>query len=87
MMMQTIAESGAGVAGAQSIHANVYATQPLAKFGPREQLEETIPKIVLGEYRVCFGVTEPNAGLDTLRLETVAKENSDGSFNVTGQKI
>ncbi|EWG53160.1 acyl-CoA dehydrogenase [Fusarium verticillioides 7600] len=87
MMMQTIAESGAGMAGAQSIHANVYATQPLAKFGSREQLEETIPKIVSGEYRVCFGVTEPNAGLDTLRLETVAKENSDGSFSVTGQKI
>ncbi|KAF5676855.1 acyl dehydrogenase [Fusarium denticulatum] len=87
MMMQTIAESGAGMAGAQSIHANVYATQPLAKFGSREQLEETIPKIVSGDYRVCFGVTEPNAGLDTLRLETVAKENSDGSFSVTGQKI
>ncbi|KAG5751057.1 hypothetical protein H9Q70_006282 [Fusarium xylarioides] len=79
MMMQTIAESGAGMAGAQSIHANVYATQPLAKFGSREQLEDTIPKIVSGEYRVCFGVTEPNAGLDTLRLETVAKENSDAS--------
>ncbi|KAF5241950.1 hypothetical protein FANTH_8910 [Fusarium anthophilum] len=87
MMMQTIAESGAGMAGAQSIHANVYATQPLAKFGSREQLEDTIPKIVSGEYRVCFGVTEPNAGLDTLRLETAAKENSDGSFSVTGQKI
>ncbi|EXK93324.1 acyl-CoA dehydrogenase [Fusarium oxysporum f. sp. raphani 54005] len=87
MMMQTITESGAGMAGAQSIHANVYATQPLAKFGSREQLEDTIPKIVSGEYRVCFGVTEPNAGLDTLRLETAAKENSDGSFNVTGQKI
>ncbi|KAF4343482.1 acyl dehydrogenase [Fusarium beomiforme] len=87
VMMQTIAESGAGMAGAQSIHANVYATQPLAKFGSKEQLQETIPKIVSGEYRVCFGVTEPNAGLDTLRLETTAKQNSDGSFSVTGQKI
>ncbi|RFN55023.1 acyl-coa dehydrogenase [Fusarium flagelliforme] len=87
MMMQTITESGAGMAGAQSIHANVYATQPLAKFGTKEQLETTIPKIVSGEYRVCFGVTEPNAGLDTLRLETMAKQNSDGSYSVTGQKI
>jgi acyl-CoA dehydrogenase len=87
MMMQTITESGAGMAGAQSIHANVYATQPLAKFGTKEQLETTIPKIVSGEFRVCFGVTEPNAGLDTLRLETTAKHNSDGSYSVTGQKI
>ncbi|KAM0300866.1 hypothetical protein ACHAPM_006161 [Fusarium culmorum] len=87
MMMQTIAESGAGMAGAQSIHANVYATQPLAKFGTKEQLEMTIPKIVSGDYRVCFGVTEPNSGLDTLRLETTAKQNLDGSYSVTGQKI
>jgi acyl-CoA dehydrogenase len=64
IMMQTIAESGAGMAGAQAIHANVYATQPLAKFGTKEQLEETIPKIISGEWRTCFGVTEPNAGLN-----------------------
>ncbi|RSL65828.1 hypothetical protein CEP54_004014 [Fusarium duplospermum] len=87
MMMQTITESGAGMAGAQSIHANVYATQPLAKFGSQEQLETTIPNIVSGKWRVCFGVTEPNAGLDTLRLGTTAKKNSDGSYSVTGQKI
>lgn len=87
MMMQTIAESGAGMAGAQSIHANVYATQPLAKFGSQAQLEETVPNIVSGKWRVCFGVTEPNAGLDTLRLSTAATKNADGSYSVTGQKI
>ncbi|KAF7562535.1 hypothetical protein G7046_g1588 [Stylonectria norvegica] len=87
MMMQTITESGAGMAGAQSIHANVYATQPLAKFGSQDQLETTIPNIVSGKWRVCFGVTEPNAGLDTLRLATTAKRNADGSYGVTGQKI
>ncbi|KAL2203569.1 acyl-CoA dehydrogenase NM domain-like protein [Sarocladium strictum] len=87
MMMQTIAESGAGMAGAQSIHANVYATQPLARFGSAAQLETTIPKIVSGDWRVCFGVTEPNAGLDTLRLSTTANKQSDGSYSVTGQKI
>jgi acyl-CoA dehydrogenase len=87
MMMQTITESGAGMAGAQSIHANVYATQPLAKFGNREQLESTIPNIVSGKWRVCFGVTEPNSGLDTLRLTTTATKRADGSYVITGQKI
>ncbi|KAK7918316.1 acyl-CoA dehydrogenase domain-containing protein [Apiospora marii] len=88
MMMQTIAESGAGMAGAQSIHANVYATQPLAMFGSREQREGTIPKIISGEWRTCFGVTEPNTGLDTLRLRTLARKSADGkSYSVTGQKI
>ncbi|TGJ88131.1 hypothetical protein E0Z10_g651 [Xylaria hypoxylon] len=87
MMMQTITESGAGMAGAQAIHANVYATQPLAKLGTQEQLESTIPNIISGRWRTCFGVTEPNTGLDTLRLRTVAKKQDDGSYSVTGQKI
>jgi len=88
MMMQTIAESGAGIAGAQAIHANVYATQPLAKYGSEAQSRETIPKIISGEYRTCFGVTEPNSGLDTLRLSTFAKRDEDGKvYSITGQKI
>ncbi|UKZ87352.1 uncharacterized protein TrAFT101_003160 [Trichoderma asperellum] len=86
MMMQTVAESGAGMAGAQAVHANVYATQPLAKFGTDEQLRETIPGIISGKWRTCFGVTEPNAGLDTLRLSTTAKREGD-EYVVSGQKI
>ncbi|KAI4703542.1 hypothetical protein J4E89_009963 [Alternaria sp. Ai002NY15] len=88
MMMQTIAESGAGIAGAQAIHANVYATQPLAKYGSDEQLRSTIPRIISGEWRTCFGVTEPDSGLDTLRLSTFAKKDEDGKgYSITGQKI
>jgi acyl-CoA dehydrogenase len=88
MMLQTITQSGAGMAGAQSIHANVYATQPLAKFGNKEQLESTIPDIISGKTRVCFGVTEPNTGLDTLKLKTTATKSADGkTYSVSGQKI
>ncbi|KAL7797416.1 acyl-CoA dehydrogenase [Trichoderma ceciliae] len=86
MMMQTIAESGAGMAGAQAVHANVYATQPLAKFGTEEQLRETIPGVVSGKWRTCFGVTEPDAGLDTMRLSTTARREGD-DYVVSGQKI
>lgn len=85
--MQTITQSGAGMAGAQAIHANVYATQPLAKFGTKEQLEETIPNIIKGKWRTCFGVTEPNSGLDTLRLKTTATQKDESTYVVTGQKI
>ena len=85
-MLQTISQSGAGMAGAQSIHANVYATQPLAKFGTKDQLENTIPKIISGEWRTCFGVTEPNTGLDTLRLTTTAKRNGE-VYSISGSKI
>lgn len=86
MMMQTITQSGAGMAGAQAIHANVYATQPLARFGTEEQLKTTIPNIINGTWRTCFGVTEPNTGLETLKLKTLASRKGDG-YSVSGQKI
>ncbi|KAL4803126.1 acyl-CoA dehydrogenase/oxidase [Aspergillus unguis] len=88
MMMQTITQSGAGMAGAQSIHANVYATQPLARFGNKEQVNEVIPNIINGKWRTCFGVTEPNTGLETLKLQTRATLDPSGTkYSVTGQKI
>lgn len=86
MMMQTITQSGAGMAGAQAIHANVYATQPLAKFGTQEQINGIIPHIISGKWRTCFGVTEPNVGLDTTQLKTVAVREGN-TYRVSGQKI
>lgn len=85
-MLHTIAESGAGIAGAQSIHANVYATQPVAKFATSEQRERMLPPLISGKTRTCFGVTEPNTGLETLKLKTHAKKDGD-SYLVSGQKI
>ena len=85
-MMQTITQSGAGMAGAQAIHANVYATQPLAKFGSKEQISTILPDIISGKSRVCFGVTEPNVGLDTTNLKTIAVREGE-NYRVSGQKI
>ena len=62
MMLQTISQSGAGIAGAQSIHANVYATQPVSKFATEDQRRNMLPRLISGEWRACFGVTEPRLG-------------------------
>ncbi|KAF2800168.1 acyl-CoA dehydrogenase NM domain-like protein [Melanomma pulvis-pyrius CBS 109.77] len=86
MMLHTIAESGAGIAGAQSIHANVYATQPVAKFATPEQRQRMLPDLIAGKSRTCFGVTEPNTGLETLKLRTSAKKDGD-QYLISGQKI
>ncbi|KAK4911097.1 hypothetical protein LTR49_020264 [Elasticomyces elasticus] len=88
MMLQSIAESGAGLAGAQSIHANVYATQPVSKFATPDQRERFLRQIITGKWRTCFGVTEPNTGLETLKLKTTATPTKDGSgYTISGQKI
>ncbi|CAA9964009.1 Acyl-CoA dehydrogenase domain-containing protein [Pyrenophora teres f. maculata] len=86
MMMQTISESGAGMAGAQAVHGNVYATQPLIRHGSTEMCENLVPRIVKGEVRVCFGVTEPGSGLDTLGLRTRAVREGD-EYVVSGDKV
>ena len=59
MMLQTTFQSDVGIAGAQSVHANIYATQPAAKFASAEQLRRMLPRLIGGEWKVCFGVTEP----------------------------
>jgi acyl-CoA dehydrogenase len=55
-MLLIMRRSGAGIAGAQSIHANVYATQPIAKFATPEQRQWMLPDLIAGKSRTCFGV-------------------------------
>ncbi|MCJ1962347.1 acyl-CoA dehydrogenase family protein [Novosphingobium mangrovi (ex Hu et al. 2023)] len=86
IMMQAIAESGAGMTGASSIHINIFGLQPMILFGTKEQCARHIPRIISGEDKACFGVTEPNAGLNTTRITTRAQK-VDGGYRVSGEKI
>ena len=86
VMMQTIAESGAGVAGAQSIHANIYPLVPVAKFGTNEQKERWLSALIEGQHTACFGVTEPDVGSETYKLKTRADKKGD-RYIVNGQKM
>src|SRR5215510_12544140 len=76
--MQAVAESGAGFSGASAIHLNIFGPMPLVKFGTMDQKLKLIPALIRGEDRMCFGVTEPNAGLDTTSLATKAVRTNDG---------
>ncbi len=86
IMMQAIAESGAGMTGASSIHINIFGLQPMILFGTKEQCARHLPRIISGEDKACFGVTEPNAGLNTLRITTRARK-VEGGYRVSGEKI
>ena len=86
IMMQTIAESGACLSGCSSIHINVFGLMPVAVFGTEEQKQRMLPPIARGEVKACFGVTEPNAGLNTTKLKTRAVRQGD-KYVVHGQKV
>ena len=86
LMMQAIAESGAGMSGASSVHIPVFSVQPVVLFGTAEQKQRILPAVVSGKDRVCFAVTEPDAGLNTTQIKTRA-ERCEGGYRVNGDKI
>ncbi|KIV82683.1 hypothetical protein PV11_04777 [Exophiala sideris] len=86
VMVQTIAESGAAYAGASAVHMNIFGLEPVRKFGSEEQKQRMLVPLIAGKERACFGVTEPNTGLDTLKLQSRAVRDGD-HYMLSGQKI
>ena len=86
IVMQAVAESGGGIAAASSIHMNIFGLHPVVVFGTPEQQARWLPPLIAGNEKACFGVTEPNAGLNTLKLKTRAVRDGD-HYVVHGQKI
>jgi len=86
VMMEAIANSPGAMAAASAIHMNIFGPQAIIKHGTPEQKADWLPGIVSGELMTCFGVTEPDAGLDTTRIKTAARR--DGSdYLISGRKI
>src|SRR6476620_7826855 len=73
IVMQAVAVSGACMSGASAIHINVFGLNPVVVFGTEEQKRRMLPPIVTGQQTACFGVTEPNAGLNTTQISTRAE--------------
>ena len=86
LMMETVSGSGAGMAGASTIHMNVFGLHPVVVHGSDAQKKRWLPPIISGQAKACFGVTEPDAGLNTLKLKTVARRVGD-RYVVNGQKV
>src|SRR6185503_3720066 len=63
LMMQTVAESGAGLSGASALHMNIFGLNPVVVFGSDEQKKRMLPPLIAGKDKACFAVTEPNVGL------------------------
>src|SRR5688572_9490863 len=86
VMMQAIAESGAGFSGASAVHMNIFGLNPVVVFGNEEQKKRWLPPLVAGKERACFAVTEPNTGLNTRSLKVKA-EKRGGESVVSGTEV
>ncbi len=86
LMMQAIAESGAAMSGASAVHINIFGLNPVVVHGTDAQKQRMLPPLIAGKDKACFGVTEPNAGLNTMALTTRADRHGD-HYRINGSKI
>src|ERR1041385_7809337 len=86
LVVQAVAQSGAGMSGASAVHMNIFGLHPVVVFGTPEQQARWLPPLIRGEHKACFGVTEPNVGLNTLKLKTLAVRDGE-HYVVRGQKV
>ena len=85
-MMETITASGAGLSGASAVHMNIFGLNPVVVFGTDAQKRRMLPPVAAGADKACFAVTEPNAGLQTTKLQTRAERRGD-RYVINGAKI
>jgi acyl-CoA dehydrogenase len=84
IILEEINHSGGNAA---ACHAQMYIMGTLLRHGSAAQKARYLPKIATGELRLqAFGVTEPNSGSDTTKLQTTAERHGD-SYVINGQKI
>ena len=84
IILEEINHSGAN---SGACHAQMYIMGTLLRHGNEEQKRKYMPMIASGELRLqAFGVTEPNAGSETTKIETMAVRQGD-RYIVNGQKV
>jgi len=67
ILMRTIAESGAGLSGASSIHMNIFGLQPVVVYGTGEQKQRYLPSLIRGKQKPALA--SPNR-MPAWRLRT-----------------
>ncbi len=86
LAMQAVAESGAGMSGASAVHISIFAPRVIVKHGSEAQRRRFLPPLIEGRDICAFGVTEPDAGLDTTRITTMARRRGAG-YVISGRKV
>jgi acyl-CoA dehydrogenase len=86
IILEEVAASGACMNGASSIHLSIFGMHPVVKHGSAELKKRYLPRVAAGDLHIAFGVTEPDAGLDTTAITTRAVRDGDG-YRVTGRKV
>ncbi|MGC9542117.1 acyl-CoA dehydrogenase family protein [Streptomyces sp. UG1] len=86
LLLEEVARSGGSMNAASAIHMSIFGMHPVVVHGSEELKRRTLPRVAAGDLHVCFGVTEPGAGLDTTSITTYARRDGD-HYVVSGRKV
>ena len=86
LMMHTVGRSAGAMSAASAIHINIFGPHPIVVFGSEEQKKSWLPDLIQGRKKACFGVTEPDAGLNTTSIKTFAAREGD-DYLIKGKKV
>jgi acyl-CoA dehydrogenase len=64
-----------------------FAREALVRHGSPEQLQRHLGPLMRGEQKICFGVTEPDAGTNSFAMRSRAKRTEHGSYVLNGEKV
>jgi len=62
-----------------------FSREALLRYGSEEQIHDHVLPTLTGERKICFGVTEPDAGTNSFAMRTRARRAGDG-YVIDGQK-
>jgi acyl-CoA dehydrogenase len=84
LILEEINRSGGNGA---ACHAQMYTMASILNHGSEAQKQKYLPRVADGSLRLqAFGVTEPDAGSNTLKIKTFARK-VPGGYVINGQKI
>ncbi|SCW70219.1 Acyl-CoA dehydrogenase, N-terminal domain [Sphingobium faniae] len=63
-----------------------FARVPILEQGTQEQIERWVLPTIDGQHRMCFAMTEPDAGTNSFNVRTSARK-VDGGWSISGQKV
>ena len=84
IVLEEVAASGACMNGASAIHMSIFGMHPVVRHGSEAMRRRYLPRIATGDLHVAFGVTEPDAGLDTTAITTRAVRDGPVMTRSTG---
>jgi alkylation response protein AidB-like acyl-CoA dehydrogenase len=63
-----------------------FSRESLIRHGTDQQIADHVVPTISGARRICFGVTEPEAGTNSFAMRTRARRLDNGGYVINGQK-